>query len=141
MAATARTSAMALSCRGLSHMRASQDRNAELRERHPCLPGSDRNKAVARHTRRRVHLQELPRDLAFDTVVYPGRAQIAGRVGEVLVVVVVVAVRRLDANERQYTVAEDGCRQLDAFDELLDDHQVVVLGRRPVRGDELPVID
>ena len=55
--------------------------------------------------------------------------------------VVVVALRRFDAYQRQRALAEDADRQLDAGDELLDDDQVVVLGGGAIRDRHFVVVD
>src|SRR5262249_46766786 len=139
-ATTTRRSATALSLRGSSHMGASQYLQAQVGEGQSGLLRRHRDQAVSGHPRRGIHLQELPAAVGLQDEIEPtpaaaadqregfkrlrldcllGRfrqaagAVVASLVGEILVVVVVVALRRLDANERQCTVVEDRSRELD----------------------------
>ena len=161
--------ATAFSWRGLSHMRASQYVDAKIGERagRPALPPSAPGCAPVIPgevlTSRKVHrpsglrirsrrpqpeqptMRNAASDCAwiatFDRGIDSRRAEVLGVVRKILVVIVVVAFRRLDADERQRTLAEDRCRQFGAGDEFLDDDQVVVLRRRGVGRRQFVVID
>src|SRR5207244_8006313 len=124
----ANNSAATLSCRGLSHMCASQDLYAKLGKGNADFLRRHRHQAVAGHARRSVHFEERPGTIvpedqvdttpagAADDVECPERLsadRVLGRLGQsartviarlvrkIFVVIMVVALRRLDANKRQ----------------------------------------
>src|SRR5439155_18005208 len=159
-AASRTTRASPFNWRGLSHMRASQDLDAKIGERDPRLFRRHRDEAVPGHSRRRVHFEELPRPVGAENQVEPAparsadeqeglqrlrlnralrrvgdaaRAVVARLVGKILVVVIVIALWRLDPDQRQRAIIEDRRGELDPGDELLGEHQIVVLCRRPIR--------
>src|SRR6266567_740037 len=167
-AASAMTSASALSARMSSHMRASQDFHAKRGEIHPRLLRRHRHEAVSRHAGRRIDLEERPRaigaqdqieaapaaatddakrrqrlrlDRLLDVGGYAARAEIPGLVGKILVVIVVVSLGRLDPYEGQRALVENRSRQLDAGDEFLGYDEVVVLGGSAKGKLELAMID
>ncbi len=119
------------------------------------------------HPRRRVHLEELPRPVGAENQVEPApaggadeqerlqglrlnralgrvgdaaRAVVARLVGKILVVVIVIALRRLDPGQRQRAIIEDRRGELDAVNELLGQHEVVVLCRVAIGDRQLVVI-
>src|SRR5690348_3163365 len=167
-AASAKASASTFNWRGLSHMRASEDFDAKIGKADARLFRRHRHQAVAGHPGRSVHLEELPRPVGtkdeiestpaarayqpeslqrfrLDRTLHrpfdPARTEVPRFVGEILVVIVVIALRRLDADERQGAIAEDGRGQLGAGNEFLGEHQIVVLLGLAVRDRELVVID
>src|SRR5215831_9446467 len=167
-AATTRASAIALSLRGSSHMGALQYLQAKVGKRHSRLLRRHRHQAVTCHAGRGVHLEELPPSVGLQDEIEPtpatasdqlervdrlrldrllgrcgqaARAVVARLVGEILVVVIVVALRRLDADQWQCTVVENRGGELDPGDELFDDHQRVVLRRQVVGERELVMVD
>src|SRR5512144_1390163 len=122
MAISISVTAIAFSWRASSHMRTLQDLDAKVSERRPGLPRRHRHEAVPRHPGRRVHFEERIRavvakdqveatpaaaaddiergerpraNLALLRVRYAARTEVFRVVREVLVVVVVVALRRL----------------------------------------------
>src|SRR6185312_9276882 len=168
IASAASVIAAALSAFASSHMRASQDLDAKVGVRRAHRLGRHRHEAVPGHPRRRVDLEERPRavgaedevepaparaaddvegreglraDRALHCVGEPARAVVARVVGEILVLVVVIALRRDDADQRQRAAADDRRGELLALDELLDEHEVVVLARCAEREGELVVVD
>src|SRR4029077_11956717 len=62
------------------------------------------------------------------------RAVVFGVVGEVFVLVVVVALRRLDADQRQRLLAEHARGVLGTVDELLGERDVAIFLRRQLIG-------
>src|SRR5207249_4603896 len=123
-----------LSCRGLSHMRAPQDVDAKLRKREPRLSRRHGHEAMARHAGRCVDFEERPSTIALKDEVEPSPAtapheakrvqglrldgrfgfgwqtagtKVLGLIGKVFVVVIVVALWRLDSNQRQRPFIDD----------------------------------
>src|SRR6478672_8152077 len=155
MAISISVTAMAFSWRASSHMRTLQYLDTEVGERRTGLTRRHRHEAVPRHSRRRVHFEEriravlsedqvepapaaaaddvergerLRANLALLGVRYATRTEVLRVVREILVVVVVVALRRLDADQRQRAAVDDRRRQFDTLHELLDEHEPVVRG-------------
>src|SRR5687767_8749041 len=139
---------------GLSHICALEYSNAEVLITNAVGPSSDGHQAVAGHAGRGVHfeqpgiafrvqhqvdaspaaatqhlesLEAQRRQLRFLRRGQAAGADVLRVVGEVLVLVVVVALRRLDADERQRSVVQDAGGVLRALDEFLCHHDAVVV--------------
>src|SRR5690349_10290060 len=150
---------------GLSHMRRLQDPYHQLLERYAASTGSHRHQAMARHARKRVDFEQpwlllrVEHDVDAPPAAAPDRAERSQRqrlqfllffcrqpagamvfrvVGKVLVLVVVVALGRLDADQRQHLVTQHRRGVFRSIDKFLRERGVAkLLCRQLIRRRQL----